>query len=182
VQYLTLISTIAAAQREDPTVILDDLLLEWKADNAKQGFNTDKLVASIEISSSDGSVQSVYFPIPPFVTKYWPYPEVQKSKHAILYEVNRESPEDKIGHFYELMQGLVYVMRRQERLRRLLTPPLHALFGGENVLVKVFPFLQLFKMRPMYFFLTILFSLYFAYDAYRDQYPWIQKNEIPGFR
>ena len=182
VQYLTMISTLASAQREDPTVILDDLLLEWKEENAQQGYNTEKLVASIEISSPDGSVQSVYFPIPPFVTQFWPYPEVQKSKHAILYEVNRESAEDKVGNFYELMQGLVYVMRRQERLRRLLTPPLHALFGGNNFLEKLVPPLQYCKMRPTFFAITLFFSIYYAYDAYRDEYPWIQKNEIPGFK
>ncbi|CAE7654728.1 Itpr2 [Symbiodinium microadriaticum] len=37
-------------------------------------------------------------------------------------------------------------------------------------------------MRPTFFAITLLFSIYYAYDAYRDEYPWIQKNEINGFR
>jgi hypothetical protein len=182
VQYLTLISTIASAQRHDPTVILDDLLLAWKLDKKAEGFDTEKLVASIEIGSPEGPVQRVYFPIPKFVLKYWSYPEVQKAKEVLLFKVNRESAEDKLSHFYDLMGGLKQVMRRQEKLRLILTPPVHALFGGSNIFVDVFPFLSFFKMKLLYFVLTIFSNIYYAYEAYRLEYPWIVPREDPGFR
>jgi hypothetical protein len=182
VQYLTLISTIASAQRHDPTVILDDLLLSWKLDKKAEGFDTEKLVASIEIGSPEGPVQRVYFPIPKFVLTYWSYPEVQKAKEVLLFKVNRESAEDKLSHFYDLMGGLKQVMRRQEKLRLILTPPVHALFGGSNIFVEIFPFLSFFKMKLLYFVLTIFSNIYYAYDAYRLEYPWIVPREDPGFR
>jgi hypothetical protein len=177
VSYLTLISTLASAQRENPLSILDDLLLEWKEQNAKQGFKTESLVASIEISTPDGSVQRVYFSIPKFVRIYWKYPEVQKAKELMLYAVSRESAEDKLSDFFTMSQSLVQVMKRQEKLRIFLTPVLHSFFGGYNkMLAQITP--SFIKIRPMLFYLTMAFSILYAYLSYRSAHPWIIKSEL----
>ena len=93
--YLTLISTIASAHRADASEKLDDLLDAWKHEKAQEGFNTEKLVGSVELTSADGKIQRVYFPIPKFVRVYWSYPAVQKAKDLVVWTVNRESAEDK---------------------------------------------------------------------------------------
>ena len=182
VSYLTLLSTIASTMRADPNAMLDNFLLQWKQTSAAQGHSTEKLIASIEVSSQDGSVQRVYFPIPKFVTTYWTYPEVQKAKNKFVWAVSRESPEDKLGDFYDRSEGLIQVMRRQEWLRRNLTPLVHGIFGGVNFLVKKIFFLKYMKMKPMFLMLSFCFNLANTYWQYRSQYPWIEEQEYGFFR
>jgi hypothetical protein len=182
VSYLTLISIMASAMRDDPTAMLDDFLLQWKQDNAAQGYNTEKLVASIEVTSMDGTVQRVYFAIPAFVTRYWVYPEVQKAKDKFLWAVSRESPEDKLSDFYDRSDGLIQVMRRQEALRHVLTPLVHGIFGGVNFLVEKIVILQYFKMQPIFLMLSCCFNLANMYWQYREQYPWIVAEEYGFFK
>lgn len=182
VSYLTLISIMASAMREDPNAMLDDFLLQWKQDNAAQGYNTEKLVASIEVTSEDGSVQRVYFAIPAFVTRYWAYPEVQKAKDKFLWAVSRESPEDKLSDFYDRSESLIQVMRRQEALRHILTPLVHGIFGGVNFLVEKIVILQYFKMQPIFLILSCCFNLANMYWQYRQQYPWIVEEEYGFFK
>jgi hypothetical protein len=177
VSYLTLISTIASVFRADDNGKLDDLLDDWKNEKTKEGFNTEKLVGSVELTASDGKIQRVYFPIPKFVRVFWPYPAVQKAKDIVVWNVNRESAEDKLADFYDKMQEMLHVMRRQERLRNVLTPPLHALVGGTNLLANKFSVIAAFKMRMMLFVLTVLFCMLFSYIQFRETYPFIKKQQ-----
>ena len=182
VSYLTLISIMASIIRDDPNAMLDDFLHEWKQENAAQGYNTEKLVASIEITSQDGSVQRVYFAIPPFVITYWSYPEVQKAKHKFLWDVSRESPEDKLSDFYDRSESLMHVMRRQELLRLTLTPLIHGMFGGVNFFVEKIFFLKYMKMQPIFLIMSFCFNVANMYWQYRLQYPWIIEGEYSFFQ
>lgn len=177
VSYLTLISTIASVNRVDDSGKLDDLLDNWKEEKSLEGFNTEKLVGSVELTTADGKIQRVYFPIPKFVRLFWPYPAVQKAKDIIVWNVNRESAEDKLADFYDKMKEMLHVMRRQERLRNVLTPPIHALVGGTNPLANQFSLIAAFKMRMMLFVLTVLFCMLFSYIQFREIYPFIQKQQ-----
>jgi hypothetical protein len=51
--------------------------------------------------------------VPTFVSRFWAYPEVQKMKDAVVLEVNRQSPEEKLSDFLLQMNRLVAVMKRQ---------------------------------------------------------------------
>eukprot|EP00596_Hydrurales_sp_CCMP1899_P005089 CAMPEP_0119051638 /NCGR_PEP_ID=MMETSP1177-20130426/73187_1 /TAXON_ID=2985 /ORGANISM="Ochromonas sp, Strain CCMP1899" /LENGTH=757 /DNA_ID=CAMNT_0007030911 /DNA_START=1652 /DNA_END=3923 /DNA_ORIENTATION=- len=82
------------------------LLDEWMEKQVKDGHDNNALLAAVEIIGFDGQIQSVYFPVPSFVSQYWGYPEVQKAKEALIYENSRQSPEEKIADFYTGMDGI----------------------------------------------------------------------------
>ena len=116
--------------------------------------------------SIDGRIQNVYFPVPSFVSEYWPYPEVQKAKENLIYTNNRDSPEEKLTDFYTGMEGIYKVMRRQKRLKFFLSPFLHALFGGKSLgnsigLSRIIP-----PQRIVFFIITFFFNIYYSYGSY----------------
>jgi hypothetical protein len=171
VGYLTLISTLQSARAvesgsgEDGGAPAEDgaLLDLWAQKCEKEGLNTSSLVASIEIIGADGKVQCVYFPVPAFVSLYWPYPEVQKAKEDSLYSVCRDSPEEKIADFFLKMEGIILVMRRQETLRYILTPFVHALFGGKTLSQKLSYFIP--PQRLVFILLTFCLNIYYCYES-----------------
>jgi hypothetical protein len=118
VLYLTIVSTLASTRKEDSSVIIDDLLENWKKVSFEEGRNVDILFASVEINGKNNTVQRAYFPIPDFVNQFWFYPETQKAKNELVLRVSRESPEEKISDFYRRMNALEIVMRRQQQLNR----------------------------------------------------------------
>lgn len=80
-------------------------------------------------------------------------------KDKIVWEVSRNSPEEKLADFLKQMSQLSLVMRRQEKLKLFLTPFLHALFGG-----KTLPYSHYFpRLRTVTLILTLVFNVYFAY-------------------
>ena len=108
--------------------------------------------------------------------------EVQKAKDKFLWTVSRESPEDKLSDFYDRSEGLIQVMRRQEALRRVLTPLVHGIFGGVNFLVEKIVILRYLKMQPIFLMLSCCFNLANMYWQYREQYPWIVEEEYGFFK
>jgi hypothetical protein len=141
----------------------DNLLGNWMQRCVREGLDTSSLVATVEIVGADGAVQRVYFPIPAFVSLYWPYPEVQKAKEDALYTVSRDSPEEKIADFFRKMEGITLVMRRQEALRYALSPIVHAIFGGKpltNRLRYIIP-----PQRLVFIILTFVLNVYYCYES-----------------
>jgi hypothetical protein len=107
----------------------------------------------------------VYFPVPIFVSKYWSYPEVQKAKEELIYKNNRESPEEKLADFFNGMNGILLVMRRQERLKLLLTPFVHSIFGGKSLGKRFFTrFIP--PQRILFLLITFFFNIYYSYESY----------------
>eukprot|EP01031_Cornospumella_fuschlensis_P037917 gene37917-46064_t len=132
VAYVSLIESIGIYFKSS-----DELLSLWEKESEEKGFSPKSIYGSVEIIGADKRLRRLYFPVPTFVKTYWPYPEVQKTKEEIVVKVNRNSPEEKIADYLQQMSRLWIVMRRQERLKLLLTFPIHAIFGGQS-----FPTLQ----------------------------------------
>jgi hypothetical protein len=156
VSYIALLENIALVLDSN----LNDLLDLWEAECIKLvGESPKTLFGSIEIIGRNEKVLRLYFTVPYFVKKFWPYPEVQKAKEVFVYAVDRSSPEDKMEDYYVRMFGIIYVMYRQEALRTYLTPPLHSIFGGQTIsLSKYFP-----QIRRLSLGLTFALNIYFAY-------------------
>ncbi len=155
VAYVSLIESIGRVNK-----FTDDLLTEW--DSSFQGIVVTKpksIYGSVELVDETGRVRRLYFPIPSFVSQFWTYPEVQKTKEAVVYEVNRSSPEEKIGDFLTQMSRLTVVMKRQERLSLLLTYPIHAIFGGKSIPGGTY----LPKQNNLALCLTLGLNAYFVY-------------------
>lgn len=106
----------------------------------------------------------VYFPVPLFVSQYWPYPEVQKAKEILIYKNNRDSPEEKLADFFSGMDGIWKVMRRQKRLA--LFPPLHAVFGGKPLGQAIYLDRIIPTQRIILFIITFFFNIYYSYESY----------------
>ena len=108
----------------------------------------------------------MYFPVPLFVSKYWSYPEVQKAKEKLIYDNNRNSPEEKLADFYSGMDGIILVMKRQENLKTLLRAPIHSIFGGKSMdatgyFSKIIP-----PQRVLFFLISFFFNIYYSYESY----------------
>lgn len=155
VAYISLIEAIGIRFRET-----DDLLTAWDEEYMKRGIRPKAIYGSVELLGADNRLRRLYFPVPTFVLQYWSYPEVQKTKNAIVLDVDRSSPDQKIGDFLRQMTRIYVVMKRQEFLKRLLTYPVHTFFGG-----KTLPFLQQYMpaQRALGLTLTICLNAYFVY-------------------
>ncbi|KAJ1438545.1 hypothetical protein B484DRAFT_204512 [Ochromonadaceae sp. CCMP2298] len=79
----------------------DTLLLvrQWQQTSSQAGRDPKHVYGAVEVVGKTGRTQRVYFPIPTFVSRYWGYPEVQKVKDAVVLEVNRSSPEEKLSDY-----------------------------------------------------------------------------------
>jgi hypothetical protein len=115
-------------------------------------------------NTTDGMILRVYFPVPLFVSQYWPYPEVQKAKDILIYKNNRESPEEKLADFFSGMDGIWKVMRRQKRLA--FFPPLHAVFGGKPIGQAIYLNRIIPTQRVILFIITFFFNIYYSYESY----------------
>jgi hypothetical protein len=167
VLYLTLISTLASTSDENDAVVIDDLLASWKERCVREGRDVDALVASVEIIGKNGTVQRAYFPVPTFVTQFWQYPETQNAKNELIAKICRDSPEEKVSDYFHRMQSLIQVMRRQEMLRFVLNPWLHAFLGGSSgwsVLDgKRSPVPD---QRKVFLYMSIVINVYMIYTDY----------------
>ena len=115
---------------------------------------------------SDGRIQNVYFPVPSFVSEYWSYPEVTKAKENLIYKNNRDSPEEKLADFFYGIEGMWKIMRRQRTLKSILTPLIHALFGGKSLGIR-FGFNRIIPPQRIFFFIiTFFFNIYYSYGSY----------------
>lgn len=179
VRYLTLISTLAYGRQDNPLVLLDDLLIQWLDDTAKEGFPTNKLISSVEIVSANSRVQTIYFPIPQDVLEFWGFTEVRKACKLVVDQVDRDSPEDKIMSFYSLMQRVQHVMRRQRIMRNRLTRVGHSLIGGSK------PHLggngHYLALRNHLHFATILLCFNFTVKEYMQKNSWLS-GDVPVMR
>ena len=154
VSYISLIEAIGLIYPET-----NSLLDAWDRDNNKKGLRPKDVYGCVEIVGQDRRLRRLYFPVPSYVATYWKYPEVQKTKDAIVVEVNRSSPEEKIADFLDQMNRISLVMKRQERLKFLLTYPVHALFGGKSFRVlEYMPGQRAFSLA-----LTFGLNVYFVY-------------------
>jgi hypothetical protein len=162
---LALCTTDAASTTPKTSNQTASMLSEWMEKQVKDGHDNNSLLASVEIIGADGQIQSVYFPVPSFVSQYWSYPEVQKAKDALIYDNSRQSPEEKIADFYTGMDGIWKVMRRQKTLKNLLSPPLHALFGGKLVGVVALYYL-IPPQSVLLLILTFFLNVYYGYESY----------------
>lgn len=154
VKYLSILEAMAI-----PIPDVGELIMKWRDESAARGFDPRNVFATVEIISKTDKVQKVFFPIPHFVTTYWLYPIVQSTKERIVLEVNRDSAEEKLADFYEWMKKLLFVMKRQEVLRRVLTYPVHALLGGKTTRYNRF----LPSIRATSMVITAILNVYFAY-------------------
>ena len=178
VSYVTLISTLAYGREDNPLVVLDDLLRQWLEDTARDGFPTDTFISSVEIVSKDSRVQTIYFPIPDEVLRFWQFTEVKRAKEFVLQNVNRESPEDKIMSFYYLMKGIEHVMHRHGVMRRVLSPVLHHMLGGTKpILAKS----NLLELRPHLHLATVVLCFNITMKEYMTQNAWF-KNDVAIMR
>lgn len=179
VYYLSLLSTLSSFVNK-PSAILDKYIDAWKIDCIKQGISINNYFASVEIVSPSGIIQRVFFSIPDFVLTYWSYPRVQEAKEKTLWEVSRESPEDKMADFFLKMQALTVVMRRQQWLTTLFPP-----FKWMRSLLKpgsAVTYLPLIGIRELILYLTLFLNVYYAYLNYRETYPWYREREADWFR
>ena len=128
VAYITLLDALKELQPR-----YSSCLSNWYHERATSADKDDprKLFGSIEILDIQGRLRRVFFPVPKFVLKYWSYPEVRLARDALLQNVSRSSPEEKIRSFLVEMNGLIAVMRRQQALNALLTPLVHSFLGGK---------------------------------------------------
>ena len=168
--YLSLISTLFSATGHDT-----GMLARWIDKSKRKGIDINAFNASVEIVGSQGDIQQIYFTIPKHISQYWSYPEVQRSKEAIVYQNNRESPEEKINDFRDNIEVMLRVMARQRFLAYLLTPPLHALFGGK-AFVPAWVLLIIPRPRVVILSIAIFLNFYYAYLTYRQVNP-----NFPGF-
>lgn len=156
VYYISLINTMGTSYSETTK----ELLGNWEDTMTKNGYNPKLLYGTVELLDDNQRVVRHFYPIPSFVKRYWLYPETQLTKEKVVVEVNRNSPEEKIADFLDQMERLVRVMKRQERLRLLLTPPIHAIFGGKTLpLSWLFP-----RIRISLLVLTFIIVIYITYD------------------
>lgn len=176
VSYLTLASYLATANKRTTSVQASTesfrfLLEEWADQCSRSGHDTATVLASVEVIGIDNVIERVYFPIPDFVKKYWSYPEVQLAKDDVMWTVNRDSPEQKVAHFFTLIEGLIRVMRRQDRLSSALTPALHGiLFGGKLMFGQSLLSLLLPSQRVSFLLTTVILNGYFGYFSYYLNY------------
>ena len=136
-----------------------ELLEDWEETLLRAGRDPKRIYGVVEIIGKNSRLQRLYFPVPTFVSRYWPYPEVQKMKDSIVMTVNRQSPEEKLADFLQQMLRITTVMKRQERLRAFLSFPLHAFFGGKTVTFSHF----LPNQRMLALILTLLLNIYYCY-------------------
>lgn len=154
VAYTSLLETIGIHFPET-----NELLDAWEESCRHAGHDPRKVYGVVELLGKSGRLRRLYFPVPTFVSQFWPYPEVQKMKESIVMHVNRQSPEEKLADFLLQMQRLITVMKRQERLRSWLTFPLHAFFGGKTTEQSQY----LPNQRLIALMLTLLLNIYFCY-------------------
>jgi hypothetical protein len=179
VQYLTLLTTLASYVNKS-SAHLDKYIDEWQADCEKQGKSISDYFASVEVSSPNGSLQRIFFPVPEYVLTYWGYPRVQQAKETALWTVSRESPEDKLASFYTKIVGINRVMRRQQLLASLF--PFLAWMRKLLLSNSVLSNLPLVGFREAILYLTLFLNVYYAYINYRDTYTWIIPSEQSWFR
>lgn len=154
VAYTSLVETIGDYFPET-----QELLNEWEEQSLQQGKDPKKIYGVVEIVGKHNRLQRLYFPVPTFVSRFWPYPEVQKMKDTIVLQVNRQSPEEKLADFLQQMVRITTVMKRQERLRGWLTFPVHAFFGGKTT--SSFDYLP--NQRMLALLLTLALNIYYCY-------------------
>eukprot|EP00981_Chlorochromonas_danica_P008724 scaffold2297_cov153-Ochromonas_danica.AAC.7 len=154
VAYVSLIESIGIYFKST-----DELLSLWDREMQLQGITPKSVYGSVELLGSDRRLRRLYFPVPSFVTTYWPYPEVQKVKEEIILQVNRNSPEEKIGDFLNQINRIAIVMKRQERLKLLLTYPVHAVLGGKSleIIQRYFP-----RQRAVGLYLAFILNIWFV--------------------
>jgi hypothetical protein len=170
VAYLSLVSTLYSATGSSSKALED-----WISNSKRKGLDIEKFNASVEIIGSKGDIQQIYFTIPEYITNYWMYPEVQRVKDVIVFKNDRDSPEEKINDFRVNMDIILNVMARQRYLSLLLTPPVHAIFGGRPVA----PSWVLFfipRQRVLMLLICLFLNIYYAYITYRERFP-----GYPGF-
>jgi hypothetical protein len=171
VLYLTILSTLASlsqdaeAYAEKMTALLDDWQESMSRRPAGGLGHADMLVASVEIIGLDGAVQQVYFAVPQWIKTYWNYPLVQKAKDELTYQVNRDSPEEKILDFYDRMDVLTTMMRRQELLHKVFWV-FHGFLGGKSVDIPFMP-----GPRAVLLMLTIVLNIWLCAQLYFDDMP-----------
>ena len=170
VLYLTILSTLASLSRTGGGDQALKGLEEWQATFAKQGTDgsttgINTLVASVEIVGLDGQLQQVFFAPPAWIKQYWQYPLVQKAKKELAYQVNRDSPEEKILDFYDRMTVLRKVMKRQEDLHKVFSI-FHGFVGGKSVDSRWLP-----SPRAILLVLTLLLNVYLCTRLYYQDMP-----------
>lgn len=154
VAYVSLIESIGIYFKNT-----DELLTLWDRDMQEKGIRPKSIYGSVELLGADRRLRRIYFPVPHFVTTFWSYPEVQKLKDEIVVGVNRNSPEEKIGDFLAQINRISIVMKRQERLRLVLTYPIHAIFGGKSIGIvqQYFP-----RQRALGLYLAMILNVWFV--------------------
>ena len=93
VLYVSVLSDISLTHEK-----FKDLLDEYRFRHSDSEGSTEEnrhnlLTASVEVVTESGAIERLYFAVPHFVKKFWPYPEVRKAVEESVYSVNRNSPE-----------------------------------------------------------------------------------------
>jgi len=160
VLYYSTLSAIASAKLIDGQQTTVTMIAEWEKSHALTSF-----VASVEIVDSCDRICTIFFDIPSLVSKYWSYPETRRIMSDIKWTVTRTSPEEKLYSFYECMNEVIHVMKRQRRLSKALTPLIHSIFGGKSFIncTNIVP-----KQRLCFLILTILLNMYYAYLSFNS--------------
>ena len=91
---------------------------------------------------------------------------MQKAKEKLIYDNNRDSPEEKLADFFSGMDGIIMVMKRQENLKTILRAPIHSIFGGKSMdatgyFSKIIP-----PQRVLFFMISFFFNIYYSYESY----------------
>lgn len=162
VLYYSTLSAIASAELIDGHSSTMHMIEEWEKSHALTSF-----VASVEIIDSCDRLCTIFFDIPSLVSNYWSYPETQKIRSDIKWTITRTSPEEKLYSFYECMNEVIHVMKRQKRLSKVLSPLVHSIFGGKSFInCRIIP-----KQRLLFLIITILLNMYYAYLSFSDNHP-----------
>jgi hypothetical protein len=157
VQYITLLDALKELHPR-----YSSYLSAWYQERATSADKDDPrmLFGSIEILDIQNRLRRVFFPVPKFVLTYWSYPEVRLARDALLQNVSRSSPEEKIRSFLVEMNGLIAVMRRQEALNALLTPLVHSFLGGKVHFFSRQAMWYLPSLRALTLFIAFAFNIY----------------------
>jgi hypothetical protein len=162
VLYYSTLSAIASAELIDGHSSTINMIQNWEESHALTSF-----VASVEIIDSCDRLCTIFFDIPSLVSNYWSYPETQKIRSDVKWTVKRTSPEEKLYSFYECMNEVIHVMKRQKRLSTVLSPVVHSIFGGKSYFdCRLIP-----KQRLLFLIITILLNMYYAYLSFSDNHP-----------
>lgn len=155
---------------------LRSIYRKWIKDD---GRDIVRYARKIEIIDADGKLGRVYFQMPEFINLVWRSTVVEQHKRDLLFEVNRDSPEEKLKDFWLRIDNFIAVLKHQHQLRTLRHQ------GGIWIIVGSLVEL-ITRAHRVFFYLSIVFAfliqIVLLFPRIDSNVPDAVGNSTPSFR